>query len=55
MSDLDAASLIGILQGIKKRIADGTASSAHAAPMVAKIAGLAQAAWDQAQQAGAAH
>lgn len=42
--------LAAILQGVKKRIADGNASSARAAAMVEKIVPLARAAWDQAVQ-----
>ncbi|PTQ59809.1 aminoglycoside phosphotransferase (APT) family kinase protein [Sphingomonas aurantiaca] len=45
--------LTGIVQGIKKRIIDGTASSAQAEKTVAKIRGLADAAWDFAVKAGA--
>lgn len=42
-----------ILQGVKKRIADGNASSAHAAQMVKQIIPLAQAGWAEARKAGA--
>ncbi|WP_093399410.1 phosphotransferase family protein [Sphingomonas sp. OK281] len=45
--------LTGIVQGIKKRIIDGTASSAQAEKTVAKIHGLADAAWGFAVKAGA--
>jgi aminoglycoside phosphotransferase (APT) family kinase protein len=45
--------LTGIVQGIKKRIVDGTASSAQAEKTVAKIHGLADAAWGFAVKAGA--
>lgn len=45
--------LIGILQGVKKRIADGNASSSYAELMVAKIPQLSEAAWMQACKAGA--
>ncbi|MEV5032757.1 phosphotransferase family protein [Sphingobium sp. LMC3-1-1.1] len=45
--------LIGILQGVKKRLADGNASSTQAATAVEQIGTLAHAAWDQAQRAGA--
>jgi aminoglycoside phosphotransferase (APT) family kinase protein len=45
--------LAGIVQGIKKRVIDGTASSAHAAEMAKKVEPLAKAAWGFAKQAGA--
>ena len=45
--------LAGIVQGIKKRVIDGTASSAKAAEMAARIPMLASAAWSFAQRAGA--
>jgi aminoglycoside phosphotransferase (APT) family kinase protein len=45
--------LVGIVQGIKKRIADGNASSTQAAATVAKLVPLAKAAWDEALKAGA--
>lgn len=45
--------LAGIVQGIKKRVIDGTASSAHAAEMAKKVPQLADAAWGFAQKAGA--
>lgn len=45
--------LVGIVQGIKKRLIDGNASSSRAAEAVAKLRPLAQAAWAQARQAGA--
>ena len=45
--------LAGILQGIKKRVIDGTASSAHAKAMSARVDPLAQRAWSFAEKAGA--
>ncbi len=45
--------LAGIVQGIKKRVIDGTASSAHAAEMATRVPRLAEAAWGFALQAGA--
>ncbi|CAN5540856.1 phosphotransferase [soil metagenome] len=45
--------LAGIVQGIKKRILDGTASSAQAERTAARIYGLADAAWGFAERAGA--
>ncbi|WP_454886701.1 phosphotransferase family protein [Sphingomonas oryzagri] len=45
--------LIGIVQGIKKRMIDGNASSTQAAATVAKLMPLAQAAWAEACKAGA--
>ena len=45
--------LTGIVQGIKKRIQIGTASSAHAEKTVARIGALADAAWGFAVKAGA--
>lgn len=45
--------LTGIVQGIKKRIIDGNASSAHAAKTVEKLPMLAAAAWGFAGEAGA--
>lgn len=45
--------LAGILQGIKKRVIDGTASSAHAKSMSARVDPLAQKAWSFAEKAGA--
>ena len=45
--------LAGIVQGIKKRVIDGTASSAKAAEMAARVPMLASAAWSFAQNAGA--
>ena len=44
--------LAGIVQGIKKRVIDGTASSANAAEMAKKVPTLAQAAWGFAEKAG---
>ncbi len=45
--------LAGIMQGIKKRVIDGTASSAHAKAMSERVLPLAQKAWHFAQKAGA--
>jgi len=45
--------LTGIVQGIKKRMLDGNASSAQAAATVARLPGLAAAAWGFAEAAGA--
>jgi aminoglycoside phosphotransferase (APT) family kinase protein len=45
--------LAGIVQGIKKRVIDGTASSAKAAEMAARVPMLASAAWSFAERAGA--
>ncbi len=45
--------LAGIIQGIKKRVIDGTANSAHARDMSERVFPLAQAAWDFAVKAGA--
>ena len=45
--------LTGIVQGIKKRIELGTASSAQAERTVARLPALAEAAWDFARKAGA--
>ncbi len=45
--------LAGIVQGIKKRVIDGTASSSHAAAMADRVYGLAEAAWSFAVKAGA--
>jgi aminoglycoside phosphotransferase (APT) family kinase protein len=45
--------LTGIVQGIKKRIVEGTASSAQAEASAAGVYRLADAAWDFAQKAGA--
>ena len=45
--------LAGILHGIKGRLARGTAASAHAADMVARLEPLAELAWAQALKAGA--
>jgi aminoglycoside phosphotransferase (APT) family kinase protein len=46
--------LAGIVQGIKKRVIDGTASHAQAAEMAQRVPTLASAAWDFAKRAGAA-
>lgn len=45
--------LTGIVQGIKKRVRDGTASHARAEEMAKRVPMLAQAAWRFAQKAGA--
>ena len=45
--------LAGIVQGIKKRVIDGTASNADAAEMAKRVPMLAQAAWRFAERAGA--
>ena len=45
--------LAGIVQGIKKRVIDGTASNAEAAEMAKRVPILAEAAWRFAQRAGA--
>ncbi|MFA9199791.1 MAG: phosphotransferase family protein [Cypionkella sp.] len=45
--------LAGILQGIKKRVIDGTASSAHAKAQSERVAPLADKAWEFARRAGA--
>ncbi|MGB5079005.1 MAG: phosphotransferase family protein [Sphingorhabdus sp.] len=45
--------LAGIIQGIKKRVIDGTANSSHAEAMAEKVFGLAEAAWKFAVKAGA--
>ncbi len=45
--------LASIVQGIKKRVIDGTASSAHAAEMATRVPYLAERAWDFATRAGA--
>ena len=44
---------VGIVQGIKKRMIDGNASSSHAAATAEKVALLAKAAWSEARKAGA--
>ena len=46
--------LAGIVQGIKKRVIDGTASHAHAAEMAKRVPMLASAAWGFAKKSGAA-
>lgn len=46
--------LAGIIQGIKKRVIDGTASSAQAKAMSDRVTPLAERAWDFAKKAGAA-
>jgi len=45
--------LASIVQGIKKRVLDGTASSAHAAEMATRVPRLAAQAWGFAEKAGA--
>jgi aminoglycoside phosphotransferase (APT) family kinase protein len=45
--------LAGIVQGIKKRVIEGTASHANAAEMAKRVPMLAQAAWNFAVNAGA--
>lgn len=45
--------LLGIVQGIKKRVLDGNASNAQAEEMAARVPMLAEAAWQFAQRAGA--
>jgi aminoglycoside phosphotransferase (APT) family kinase protein len=45
--------LAGIMQGIKKRVIDGTASSAHAKAMSDRVSPLAEKAWEYAVKAGA--
>ena len=45
--------LAGIMQGIKKRVIDGTASSAYAKAMSERVLPLAEKAWDFARKAGA--
>ena len=46
--------LASIVQGIKKRVLDGTASHAQAADMAKRVPMLASAAWNFAKKAGAA-
>lgn len=45
--------LAGIIQGVKKRLANGNASSEEAAATVAKLDQFAQVAWAEARKAGA--
>ncbi len=45
--------LAGIIQGIKKRVIDGTANSAHAKEMSERVSPLAETAWSFALKAGA--
>ncbi|MFM5917304.1 MAG: phosphotransferase family protein [Novosphingobium sp.] len=45
--------LTGILQGIKKRVIDGTASSSHAKEQSERVKPLAERAWEYAVKAGA--
>jgi len=45
--------LVGISQGIKKRYAEGNASSSEAVQAIEKIIPLAQTAWSEARKAGA--
>ena len=42
-----------VLQGIKKRVIDGTASSAHAKAQSDRVGPLADKAWEFARKAGA--
>ena len=42
-----------IIQGIKKRVIEGTASSQHAKDMSERVRPLAEKAWDFARKAGA--
>ena len=44
--------LAGIVQGIKKRVIDGTASHEQAAEMAKRVPTLAEAAWAFAKKAG---
>jgi aminoglycoside phosphotransferase (APT) family kinase protein len=44
--------LAGIIQGIKKRVIEGTATSSHAKDMSERVYPLAEAAWEFAQRAG---
>ena len=44
--------LAGIMQGIKKRVIDGTASSAHAKSMSERVLPLIERAYDFARAAG---
>jgi aminoglycoside phosphotransferase (APT) family kinase protein len=45
--------LAGIIQGIKKRVIDGTAASSHARDMSERVRPLAEVAWGFAEKAGA--
>jgi aminoglycoside phosphotransferase (APT) family kinase protein len=45
--------LAGIIQGIKKRVIDGTANSSHAKEMSERVSPLAETAWSFAVKAGA--
>jgi aminoglycoside phosphotransferase (APT) family kinase protein len=45
--------IAGIIQGIKKRVIDGTASSSHAQAMAERVFPLAESAWKFAEKAGA--
>jgi aminoglycoside phosphotransferase (APT) family kinase protein len=45
--------LVGILQGVRKRLRDGNATGEHAAEMAARTPGYAQIAWQYALRAGA--
>ena len=45
--------LAGIMQGIKKRVIDGTASSDHAKTMSERVSPLVERAWEFAEKAGA--
>ena len=53
ISPITSSASPAILQGIKKRVIDGTASSAQAAQMAQRVIPLAQAAWEYAKKAGA--
>jgi aminoglycoside phosphotransferase (APT) family kinase protein len=48
----NAFRLAGILQGIVGRVRDGTAASAHAEQMAARVPLLARGAWDFARRRG---
>ena len=45
--------MLGIVQGIRKRIIDGTASSLEAEKAAAKLVPMARLGWEQARLAGA--
>lgn len=47
--------IVGIVQGIRKRIIDGTASSLEAERAAAKLVPMARLGWEQARLAGAPH
>lgn len=44
--------MVGIFRGVKKRVADGNASSSEGGLLFAKIGPLAKEAWDQARIVG---